>query len=542
MSEQNPVIRQIRELKKVLEDSSQEFLSHLRLLKQIEQYILGPWEEFVNASQTTTNTINIALVGKFSSGKSSFINSLINQAIAPATTKPTTRSITTFRYGKFLKYYDVQGNTFLSEEEYFAAAQNNHNEYVIYLPCEALKDFSIIDTPGFNPPTTENVDSRSDAEMSERAVESADILFYLTNITKGSLGEDGLDYLKKSLQQHTPDVYIILNHVDLRAKQVDRDAVKKSIQEECQREGILIKGILEYSSLWDGNKPGWENRRIEGTTLPSLRNEMFSLLKKLSQRKGEFLERHHLAKQHSIFTTVSSIFKGKLYKDARNDCDMALKKCKQVYQTYRIETQIDDDTLDDIINRMNSLYKNHFLYSWMKRKKIKIDVGFIFKNEKDYVDLRDVEDPADAMKINQHTKEVFYPLFQEYGIENYSDQLIQSYSDFVCEGLKEKISYVNERDGEDHFLETWSLKDCFKPHRCLPYPAFSNSIHSFFRYKSYHNNERYHCLLMKLDSVLIEVSDNAVEFKEREQQLTLLSQQLKTLKWRTLITLKKFSI
>lgn len=542
MSKQNPVIQQIRELKKVLEDSSQEFLSHLRLLRQIDQYILGPWEEFVNASQTTTNTINIALVGKFSSGKSSFINSLINQAIAPATTKPTTRSITTFRYGKFLKYYDVQRNTFLSEEEYFAAAQNNHNEYVIYLPCEALKDFSIIDTPGFNPPTTENVDGHSDAEMSARAVENADILFYLTNITKGSLGEDGLVYLKESLQQHSPDIYIILNHVDLRAKQVDRDAVKKSIQEECQREGILIKGILEYSSLWDGNKPGWENRRIEGTTLPALRNEMFCLLKKLSQRKGEFLERHHFAKQNSIFTTVSSIFKGKIYKDARNDCDMALKKCQQEYQTYRIETKIDDDTLDDIINRMNNLYKNHFLYPWMKRNKIKIDVGFIFKNEKDYVDLRDVEDPADAMEINQHTKEVFYPLFQEYGIENYSDQLIQSYSDFVCEGLKEKISYVNERDGEDHFLETWSLKDCFKPHRCLPYPAFSNSIHSFFRHKSYHNDSDYAPLLRELDHVFIEVSDGAVEFKEREQQLTRLSKQLKALKRRTLITLKKFSI
>lgn len=542
MSEQNPVIQQIRELKKVLEDSSQEFLSHLRLLRQIDQYILGPWEEFVNASQTTTNTINIALVGKFSSGKSSFINSLINQAIAPATTKPTTRSITTFRYGKFLKYYDVQRNTFLSEEEYFAAAQNNHNEYIIYLPCEALKDFSIIDTPGFNPPTTENVDGRSDAEMSARAVESADILFYLTNITKGSLGEDGLVYLKESLQQHSPDIYIILNHVDLRAKQVDRDAVKKSIQEECQREGILIKGILEYSSLWDGNKPGWENRRIEGTTLPALRNAMFCLLKKLSQRKGEFLERHHLAKQHSIFTTVSSIFEGALYKDARNDCDMTLKKCQQEYEVYRIETKIDDDIFDDIINRMNSLYKNHFLSPWMKRKKRKIDVGIFSTKEKDYVALKDVENPADVMEINQHTKEVFYPLFQEYGIENYSDQLIQSYSDVVCKGLKEKISYVNERYGEDQHLEIRSLKDCFTFHRCLPYPAFSNSIHSFFKRKFYHNDSDYAPLLRELDHVFIEVSDGAVEFKEREQQLTRLSKQLKALKRRTLITLKKFSI
>ncbi len=102
----------------------------------------------------------VAVMGEFSSGKSSFVNAFIGADVAPTGITPTTATINMLKYGREragrVVYRDntsreIPGDslsTSLSEIDDHEARRVQHVE--ILMPNEALERVNIVDTPGLN--------------------------------------------------------------------------------------------------------------------------------------------------------------------------------------------------------------------------------------------------------------------------------------------------------------------------------------------------------------------------------------------------------
>jgi ribosome biogenesis GTPase A len=122
----------------------------------------------------------VAIIGDFNAGKSSFINSLFQRPVCPVNAKPTTSSITTFRYSKVQKILANGSQTTISQSQYEAMVAHGSDsegtkvdrisvEY--FLDADILKHVDIMDTPGFN-----NNKNKHDRNVTIKALLAADIV------------------------------------------------------------------------------------------------------------------------------------------------------------------------------------------------------------------------------------------------------------------------------------------------------------------------------------------------------------------------------
>ncbi len=101
----------------------------------------------------------VAVMGEFNAGKSSFVNALAGQAVAPVGVTPTTATINVLRFGQGggrVIYHDGTARDlgagtvagFLAALDDAAASAIRQVE--IFAPLEALRRVEIVDTPGLN--------------------------------------------------------------------------------------------------------------------------------------------------------------------------------------------------------------------------------------------------------------------------------------------------------------------------------------------------------------------------------------------------------
>ncbi|WP_170000314.1 dynamin family protein, partial [Campylobacter sp. RM9328] len=100
----------------------------------------------------------VAIVGQFSSGKSTFLNALLGQNVLPTGVTPVTARLTHIKYGEnFSLRVDYKNgkelNLNISEIEKFVDQRvfnDDVKDLCIYAPLEILKRVNFIDTPGLN--------------------------------------------------------------------------------------------------------------------------------------------------------------------------------------------------------------------------------------------------------------------------------------------------------------------------------------------------------------------------------------------------------
>jgi GTPase SAR1 family protein len=109
--------------------------------------------------------IEIAIVGQFSSGKSTFLNALLSKDILPTGITPVTSKVIYINYGESHKlrvtyksgaheYHPIENISLFSDQR---VREDNDIKYLsIYAPVDILKHMSFVDTPGLNSQSQED--------------------------------------------------------------------------------------------------------------------------------------------------------------------------------------------------------------------------------------------------------------------------------------------------------------------------------------------------------------------------------------------------
>lgn len=201
---------------------------------------------------TKSPDIDVAILGQFKAGKSSFINNLIGRDVLPVGVIPVTTVITRLRHGSkekaVITYFD--GKTLEIEleavDEYISELKNKANkknvEVVdIELPSlEAYRGLRFVDTPGLGSVFKYNT------EISEDWLPEVGCALVAISSDR-PLSENDLDLIRE-LMDYTPRVVLLLSKVDLLSEEQQHEVVR-FFKEILKREFNKDFQILAYSTV-----------------------------------------------------------------------------------------------------------------------------------------------------------------------------------------------------------------------------------------------------------------------------------------------------
>lgn len=186
----------------------------------------------LSASQSHDRKLKVAIIGLFSSGKSSFINWILGEEVCPVDLKPTTSSITEFVYGpkqRFLqapigeavpKYKEISRNEYRKRVRHEDVGTNTTRyQFRVEYPYDGFRNLIIADTPGFDNPASAmdaEITTGAKSKITTGATQNADIVFVVVDVNNGAINRTLKDILTKVKEQGKPDAkwYLILSHAD----------------------------------------------------------------------------------------------------------------------------------------------------------------------------------------------------------------------------------------------------------------------------------------------------------------------------------------
>ncbi len=192
---------------------------------------------------TQNPSIDVAILGQFKAGKSSFLNSILGQQVLPVGVIPVTTAITRLQYGEIeriiVRHFDGTKTraAFADIAEYTSEAKNQENRKnvaIVDIELPSLKQYAglrLVDTPGlgsvykYHQSTSENW--LPDVGTALLAV-SAD----------RPLSEHDLELIRE-LTNHTPNIVLLLTKADLLSPDQQKEVIqffKQTLQRELNRE------------------------------------------------------------------------------------------------------------------------------------------------------------------------------------------------------------------------------------------------------------------------------------------------------------------
>ncbi len=200
----------------------------------------------IAARERLARPLTIAIMGEFSSGKSTFINALLGEAVAPMGVLPTTSTINLFRRGPSgsarVHYRDGsiglvardEVHTFLQHLDDIEASRIRHME--IERTGSRLGDAAVVDTPGLNALDTFH------ERVTREFVEEADAIIWIFSSTRGGAASEGSAL--KSVSADGRKVLGVLNKVDT----LDPDERAELVAYLHEQFGELLLDVLPISA------------------------------------------------------------------------------------------------------------------------------------------------------------------------------------------------------------------------------------------------------------------------------------------------------
>jgi len=205
--------------------------------------------------------IDVAILGQFKAGKSSFLNSLIGKPLLPVGVIPVTTTITRLQYGKreraIIRYFDgreIEADV-AAVGEFTSEAQNPANQKnveVVDLDLASLERYAglrLVDTPGLGSIFKYHM------ETSENWLPEVGTALLAISSDR-PLAENDLQLIRE-LRRHTPKIVILLTKVDLLSPEQQKEVVhffRTALQREIHQEFP----IFLYSTRVDTEQ--WKQR------------------------------------------------------------------------------------------------------------------------------------------------------------------------------------------------------------------------------------------------------------------------------------------
>jgi GTP-binding protein EngB required for normal cell division len=199
-----------------------------------------------------TPLIDVAILGQFKAGKSSFINSLIGRPILPVGVIPVTTVITRLIHGPreraIVTYFDG-GHIEIDineVEEFISEAKNKANEKnvdVVDIEIPSLENYTglrLVDTPGLGSIFKYNTD------ISEEWLPEVGAAIIAISSDR-PLSENDLNLIRE-LMEFTPKVVLLLTKVDLLSEGEQKQVVK-FFKDSLKNEFNLDFQVLLYSTV-----------------------------------------------------------------------------------------------------------------------------------------------------------------------------------------------------------------------------------------------------------------------------------------------------
>ncbi|MBE9818247.1 dynamin family protein [Campylobacter concisus] len=217
-----------------------------RLVNDLNDPSLHISEQIKDNLNLLIDTLNepplIAVIGQFSSGKSTFLNALLGQDILPSGLTPVTAKAVRLKFAKM----PLLSVKFINGSESLLASSdltelNKLGEQVsgmtLYAPSEILKEINFIDTPGLN--------SLRDADTKEtkntlKKVSGAIWLSLANNAAKAS----ELESIKEILKANDLKAICLINQKD----KLSEEELESLLKHAGQTYGELFEDIIAISS------------------------------------------------------------------------------------------------------------------------------------------------------------------------------------------------------------------------------------------------------------------------------------------------------
>ncbi len=189
---------------------------------------------------------NLAVLGQFKRGKTSFINALVGEDLLPTAIVPQTSIITILRYGEKVSvkviFLDKKEKSIGLDELHLYVTEkgnpeNQKNVMVVEIsyPSDYLKDgILLIDTPGIGSTFLHNT------QMTYEYIKEIDAAIFLLSADP-PISQGELDFLR-DIRRFIPRIFFVLNKIDY--------LEEKGIEEMMQfNEGILQEGLGLKTSI-----------------------------------------------------------------------------------------------------------------------------------------------------------------------------------------------------------------------------------------------------------------------------------------------------
>jgi len=228
----------------------------------------------------------ISIIGTFKAGKSSTINALLGEEIAPVDVLPTTAKVTSFRSDAETRVRVHQDGEWRSSTlAEFQSLVHSLNESEAWLkdlakirsievrhPSEVLQDLIIVDTPGFGS------GNDTDDEETLSQLEHAAAFVWVVDVEKGGLPTGDLRVLNRLAEDGRPR-YLIFNKADMKSSSDRRIILEKAISQYGERFERIFLFSADLRQKRDNGQviPADAVTEIdldwEKTVLPELRGE-----------------------------------------------------------------------------------------------------------------------------------------------------------------------------------------------------------------------------------------------------------------------------
>ncbi len=201
----------------------------------------------IAARERLARPLTIAIMGEFSAGKSTFVNALLGEAVAPMGVLPTTNTINVFRRGTGrgarVHYRDGSISTVSADEldAYLRNLDDKEADRIRHLEIdrvgERMGDAAVVDTPGLNA-----LDDYHE-KVAREFIEEADAVVWIFSATQGGTATEA--GILRELRAGGRKVLGVLNKVDV----LDSDAEQRELADYLREQlGPVLVEVLPLSA------------------------------------------------------------------------------------------------------------------------------------------------------------------------------------------------------------------------------------------------------------------------------------------------------